>query len=222
MGFLLKLLIRALGLGRRRNAPPPRPRVEVPLNEPVANHPAPHIESAAKRPAREEAEVLQLLDSLPTAKVVYVEDGDTVVVAFERRQITIRLDSIDCPEDDQPWGRTARAGLIKLIGGKIVALEEHGCDDYGRTLATLYVRVKYNTEWMNVNERMLLLGHAWVMNKYFDHLPKSRQAKLFRLQRWAKSKKVGLWGTEDPVPPWKWRSAKRVMDLPGGVSSFWR
>ncbi|NJM29562.1 MAG: twin transmembrane helix small protein [Rhizobiales bacterium] len=143
---------------------------------------------------------MRQLSTFPVAKVLYIKDGDTVFVAVGQRQITIRLDSIDCPEDDQPWGDIACAGLIKLIGGKTVALEEHGYDGHGRTLATLYVRIKYGTEWMNVNERMLLLGHAWVMNKYFDHLPESRQAKLYRLQRWARSEKVGLWNTLNPVP----------------------
>jgi endonuclease YncB( thermonuclease family) len=133
-------------------------------------------------------------------------DGDTVVVAKEWSQaLIVRLDSIDCPEDGQDWGDTAAAGLVKLIGGQRVQLEVHGLDTYGRTLATLYVRHPNGEEWLNVNERMVTLGHAWVMRRYYDHLPNDRQDKLNRLEAWAKSKSVGLWQTQNPIPPWLWR-----------------
>ena len=62
-----------------------------------------------------------------------------------------------------------------------------------------------NQVGQNVNERMVTLGHAWVMRMYYDHLPKSRQQKLNQLERWAKSKRVGLWKTDNPIPPWQWR-----------------
>ena len=122
----------------------------------------------------------------------------------------IRLDSIDCPEDSQHWGDTAAYGLIKLIGGRKVHLEEHGLDSHGRTLATIYVRHANKEEWINVNERMVTLGHAWVMRKFYDHLPEDRQNKMNRLESWARSKKVGLWDTSNPIPPWQWRNGERV------------
>jgi endonuclease YncB( thermonuclease family) len=133
-------------------------------------------------------------------------DGDTLIVANGWNQTTmIRLDSIDCPEGGQDWGDIAAYGLIKLVGGRRVILEEHGMDPYGRTLATIYVRHANGEEWLNVNERMVTLGHAWVMRKFYDHLPKERQTKLNRLEAWARSKKVGLWSMENPIPPWHWR-----------------
>lgn len=88
-------------------------------------------------------------------------------------------------------------------------IEEHGIDIYGRTLATLYVRHSRKNEWQNVNERMVMCGHAWVMRLYYDHLPADRQAKLNQLEAWARSKRVGLWGTDVPTPTWQWR--KRGM-----------
>ncbi len=166
-----------------------------------------------KTKALDESTVLGQMNTLPAAKVIHVVDGDTVIVSQGGKQTTVRLDSIDCPENDQPWGYTAHAGLIRLIGGRSVRMEVHGHDDYGRTLATLYVSVLGGDEWLNVNERMLLLGHAWVMRFHFDHLPVSRQQKLFRLLNWARSRKVGLWNTPDPIPPWKWKSMKRAAVL---------
>jgi len=142
------------------------------------------------------------------ANVLQVIDGDTVDVRMRGNRIRLRLDSIDCPEDGQLWGNTAKAGLIKMIGGKSVRIEEHGYDQYGRTIATVFVRDNQKAEWINVNERMVTLGHAWVMRAYYAHLPEDRRRQLNRLERWAKSRRVGLWRTPNPTPPWKWRREK--------------
>ena len=156
--------------------------------------------------AQSEAAVKEQKKNFPEVKVEHIIDGDTVIVVKGWHKIRIRLDSIDCPEDGQHWGDIAKYGLIKLIGGRNIRLEEHGQDLYERTMATIYVQHGYGSEWINVNEKMVTLGHAWVMRRFYDHLPKDRQDKLNRLERWAKSKKVGLWQTPNPIPPWKWRS----------------
>lgn len=161
--------------------------------------------AAFKRKALSAVKVNALLDQLPEAKVIRVVDGDTLIVAKGWNRKTIRLDSIDCPEDGQDWGNIAAYGLIKLVGGRSVVLEEHGIDSYGRTLATIYVRRATGEPWLNVNERIVTLGHAWVMRKFYDHLPQDRQTKLNRLETWARSKKVGLWRAENSSPPWQWR-----------------
>ena len=142
---------------------------------------------------------------LPQFKVQHVIDGDTLVVAHSWGSFRVRLDSIDCPEDGQPWGDTATAGLIKLIGGRRVRLERHGIDIHGRTLATIYVTNRDNGQWLNVNERMVTLGHAWVARKHFAHLSEARQQQLDRLEAWARSRRVGLWKSPNPTPPWAWR-----------------
>ena len=139
-------------------------------------------------------------------KVVRVIDGDTVDVAMAEGNVRIRLYAIDCPEDGQPWGKTATAGLIKLVGKKTARIESHGEDKYGRTLGTLYVEQSDGTE-MNVNERMVMLGHAWVMQAFYDHLPPERKNSLSRIENWARNKKVGLWKTPTPIPPWEWRKS---------------
>lgn len=138
--------------------------------------------------------------------VRHVIDGDTVVVSTFWSERRIRLYAIDCPEDGQPWGNIAKAGLIKLIGGRTVHVETHGLDQYGRTLATIYIQDGRDSALTNVNERMVMLGHAWVMRKYYGDLPKNRQHQLNRLEGWARSKRVGLWKTSNPIPPWRWRN----------------
>ena len=146
------------------------------------------------------------LDNYTLAKVEHVIDGDTIIVSSSWKKTKIRLDSIDCPEDGQDWGDIATFGLLKMVGGRKVYLEVHGEDHYGRTLATIYLRHRHGSELMNVNARMVTLGHAWVMRKYYGHLPKKRQIELNKLERWARSKKVGLWKNPNPTPPWMWRT----------------
>ncbi len=142
-------------------------------------------------------------NDLLKVKVVQILDGDTVDVLDQGKKIRIRLDSIDCPEGGQPWGSNAKSALIGLIGGRYVHLEVYGFDIYNRTLATVYV--KTGPEFVNVNERMVLNGHAWVMLKYYKHLSPSRKYQLNQMQRWARANRVGLWKSDQPVPPWKWR-----------------
>lgn len=141
------------------------------------------------------------------AWVQHVVDGDTVIVSGSWWSETwIRLAHIDCPEDGQEWGNIATAGLIKMIGGRHVYLETHGIDVHGRTLATIYVRS--DGQLVNVNERMVMLGHAWVARQWYRDLPERRKQQFDRLERWAKSKRVGLWRTSNPIPPWEWRNGK--------------
>lgn len=163
------------------------------------------LQPAYKNKAQSENYLRTQIQYLPKASVKRVLDGDTVIANKDWHEITIRLDSIDCPEDGQPWGDIAKYGLIKMIGGGDVRIEEHGIDPHSRTLATLYVWDNKRNDWTNVNERMVMLGHAWVMRLYYDHLPKDRQEKINRLERWARAKKIGLWSMPHPVPPWKWR-----------------
>jgi micrococcal nuclease len=159
------------------------------------------------RTALGEAETRGLIATFPEARVLNVADGDTCTVEYCGHSYRIRLDSIDCPEGGQDWGKKAKYGLIDLAGGQRVRLEIHGLDDYQRTLATLYVRQDQNQNWINVNERMVMLGHAWVMDRYYGHLPPDRQAKLHKLEQWARSRNVGLWRAPNPTPPWNWRKA---------------
>ncbi len=139
-------------------------------------------------------------------KVHHVIDGDTIIVGDAWSNFRVRLDSIDCPEDGQPWGDTAKYGLIRFIGGQKIRLEPHGYDKYDRMVATVYVKNNVDNEWINVNAKMVVCGHAWVMRRFYKHLPKERQKDLNSKEYWAKSKKVGLWKTENPIPPWKWRN----------------
>jgi len=143
------------------------------------------------------------------AKVRRIIDGDTVIVTVSGRRIHLRLNSIDAPELDQEWGDIATYGLIKLIGGQWIYFEDQGVDNYGRTLATVFVKRRGGDEWINVNTRMVVLGHAWVQRIQNGDLSDEQRNELVRLERWARRKKVGMWRSPNPLPPWKWRQNRR-------------
>ena len=85
----------------------------------------------------------------PTAQVLRVLDGDTVVVRLDGKETRVRLIGVDAPESvdpRQPVQRFARESAEfhhALVEGKTVRLvyEPAGArmDLYGRTLAYLYL-----------------------------------------------------------------------------------
>ena len=141
-------------------------------------------------------------------KVHRILDGDTVIVVSGWRKQTIRLASIDCPEEGQDWNKNATAGLIKMIGGKTVKVDAHTKDMHGRKVATLHVFDVQSKSWINVNTLMVAKGHAWVHRNFLDHLEPRHKNELYRLERCARDKRVGLWCHSNPIPPWQWRQLK--------------
>ena len=145
---------------------------------------------------------------LKTAKVEEVINGDTLIVSSRCFRKKIRLDAIVCPEEGQEWSDNATRGLINLIEGRQIAYEAHDIDRYGRTVATLYVRDESGNGWTDVNSHMVLLGHAWVMRGNTHHLSEGKRDELNRMERWARHRRLGLWNTRNPIPPWQWRGTE--------------
>lgn len=55
-----------------------------------------------------------------TGRVVGISDGDTISVLHNGRAEKIRLNGIDCPEKQQPFGQRAKQFTSKLVFGKEV------------------------------------------------------------------------------------------------------
>jgi endonuclease YncB( thermonuclease family) len=76
-----------------------------------------------------------------TWRVVSIHDGDCVTVLDAgNRQTKLRLTGIDAPELKQPFGSKARDHLAGMVMGKVIEIEDHGPDRYGRTLARIEVK----------------------------------------------------------------------------------
>ena len=72
-------------------------------------------------------------------KVTRVSDGDTIWVTDAAGKHKIRLDKIDAPESDQPFGKESTQFLNDLVYGKKVEVRWTAKDKYGRILGVVYL-----------------------------------------------------------------------------------
>ena len=128
-------------------------------------------------------------------KVVGIKDGDTVVLLNlkDSTKTTVRLNSVDSPEKDQPYGMKAKQFTSDFCYGKTVDLVSSGKDRYKRTLGDIV----YNGESLNRN--LVKNGYAWHHKQY------SKDRVLDSLENLAKVNKAGLWIEGNCVAPWEWR-----------------
>ena len=152
-----------------------------------------------------------------------VSDGDTIhVVTDGNVKFKVRLDRIDAPEKDQPYGKESTAYLSSLIRGKTVRVEWQKKDQYGRILGIVYtqdgrawtpaapqppqnetVLVK---GWYDINLHLVATGNAWHYS-YFD-----KTAEYASAEAEARQNRRGLWSADEkPINPYEWRRSKRKM-----------
>ncbi len=128
-------------------------------------------------------------------KVVGIADGDTfTLLLINNTTVNIRLHGIDTPEKGQPFANNAKQFTSNLIFNKQVKVKQTDTDRYGRI-----VGIVTNPENINVNEALLKAGLAWHYKKY-DSSP-----NWSKMEKEAKTSKIGLWQDANPIPPWVWR-----------------
>ena len=164
------------------------------------------IDKAIDEARQKEAEKVKVVIGLCT-KVI---DGDTIhVVTGGNVRFKVRLERIDAPESDQPYGKEATDYLAKLIKGRTVRVEWVKKDRYGRILGIVYYDQPGNPNSkpnrQDINLTMVSTGNAWHYS-YFDQTPAYAAAESA-----AKEKKLGLWASESPISPYDWRKNKRKM-----------
>ncbi len=144
--------------------------------------------------------VVKADSSLPEARIVEINDGDTVVINMDGKRYRTRLIGIDAPEMGQdPWGRRAKEHLREVVKGSghtvRVGTDLTKYDKYGRLLAYLWL-----DDRTLVNELMLRDGYAVLFtvqpnSKHMDRLKKAQHA--------AREDRLGIWGkdglTERPI-----------------------
>ena len=131
-------------------------------------------------------------------RVVRVSDGDTLTVLSERKEIKVRLDSIDAPELKQPYGRRAQESLAQLCASRSARVMERGQDRYGRTVGRIAC------DGIDANSEQVRRGMAWVFERYAP-----RNSPLYGLQGEARGSRRGLWADPHPTAPWDWRLKRR-------------
>ena len=131
---------------------------------------------------------------LTEARIVEVNDGDTVVITMEGKSYRTRLIGINAPEMGQePWGRKAKKRLHELVtaaGGRVlVETDITKFDKYNRLLAYLWLDEK-----TLINELMLRNGYAVL----FTIQPNSNHVdRLKKAQTAAREDHAGIWGPND-------------------------
>ncbi|MCA9070602.1 MAG: thermonuclease family protein [Planctomycetaceae bacterium] len=124
--------------------------------------------------------------------VVGISDGDTLTILdADKKQHKIRLHGIDSPEKGQPFGDRAKHALSEKVFKKRILAVKTDLDRYGRTVAEVYVDDRL------INQEMVSEGWAWHYVKYSD------SEALADAEEKARSKNLGLWGGQKPIPPWK-------------------
>jgi endonuclease YncB( thermonuclease family) len=131
--------------------------------------------------------------------VLRVIDGDTIEVQLSSGPIRVRLNSIDTPEKDQPWGPEAQAALARRVNGKRVDLEPVTQDHYDRLVAVVFLGSE------NINAWMVQQGDAWAYRDYLE------DPSYCAWEAVARTSRLGLWSLPpgSRVAPWEWRAAGR-------------
>jgi endonuclease YncB( thermonuclease family) len=146
---------------------------------------------------------LDYVDSLPVCDVVpgSVYDGDTIRVNCGTGETKIRFACIDAPEvkPSQSMGIESRDNLRKILdfAENKVRVDAITTDRYGRTVAELWVDMGL------VQSLQAIDGMAWGYEQYKDDC-KSWDA-VASSEATARSEGKGIWGTSNPIPPWKFR-----------------
>lgn len=130
--------------------------------------------------------------------MVSVHDGDTLTVLVDRRQVKVRLGSIDAPELGQPFGRRSREELAGICAGRLARVREVDRDRYGRTVGEV------SCAGVDAIAHQVRAGMAWVFVRYAP-----AASPLYALERDAREAQRGLWEEHTPLPPWEWRAARR-------------
>lgn len=132
-------------------------------------------------------------------QVIAIVDGDTFSVKVQGVVMKFRLQGVDTPEPDQPYGASASAVLSEIIRGHDLVLVFDDVDAYGRIVAQAWVGK------LEINEEMVRRGAAWFESEY------AHDDRLYWVEQDARKRKAGLWAlpAKDRVELWVWRERIR-------------
>ena len=130
---------------------------------------------------------------------VSVVDGDTFKVKVQGAIMDVRLQGVDAPEIDQPFGQDARKILEQLIRDRQIVLVFDDVDRYGRIVARAWVGRS------DISREMILRGAAWFDAEY------AHDEELYNIEQKARTDRRGLWALslDERMEPWVWRRSDK-------------
>jgi|TARA_B110000037_G_C16940626_1_gene432594 endonuclease YncB( thermonuclease family) len=133
-----------------------------------------------------------------------VIDADTIIFKSDQGiNYKVRLLGIDAPEINQVYGKEANRYLSNKVLGKKLTVLGKNKDRYQRLLGKLIL------DGNDINLDLVKNGMAWHYKFYKKSQEKKDQLLYSNAEKYAKVNKLGLWGEEMPVPPWKWRKKNK-------------
>jgi micrococcal nuclease len=91
-----------------------------------------------------------------SGQVVWIQDGDSLIIKRGRKRVTVRLQGIDAPEKGQPYAAHAKKAAIRLVKNRNVRVLVKEKDKFGRTVARVIL-----PDGRNLSHVMVDLGWAW-------------------------------------------------------------
>jgi len=134
-----------------------------------------------------------------SAEVVAITDGDTLRVLHEGKEQRVRLHGVDCPEAKQAYGTRAKQLASSLAFGKVVEVQVHDTDKYGRTVARIVL-----PDGRDLAHELVRSGLAW----WYRHFAQDEHA-IEALEQEARSARRGLWEEASPTAPWEFREQQK-------------
>lgn len=142
-----------------------------------------------------------------SGRVVRVSDGDTItIVDAERNRYRVRLTGIDAPERKQAYGKVSKQQLASQLLGKVVLVEWHKLDRYGRLVG------KVNIDANDAGLGQIRSGMAWHYRRYASEQSSSDQMAYAAAEVNTRRARIGLWKGPEPIPPWEFSHRVHVMD----------
>lgn len=153
-------------------------------------------------------------------KVVYVDDGDTLVLLDQdHAQHKIRLTDLDAPETakkryrklGQPFGAASGRNLSSLAKGKAAEAQCYEYDSNERLVCRVLV------DGIDLSLAQIRAGFAWANGANKRYV---RDSKAFQYESEARQARKGLWQDPKPIEPWLWRrTCWETAVCPGGIES---
>lgn len=135
-------------------------------------------------------------------QVARVKDGDTIVAEAENGDtVDVRVWGVDCPETSQPYGSAATRVARGVVAGEVVTIDVMDSDHYGRIIGRVQAG---NTDLAHALARR---GVAWHSRRY------ATSSRIRALEQDARAERRGLWGQDDPTPPWEHRNGTPKQQL---------
>lgn len=132
-------------------------------------------------------------------RVTKVLDGNTIEVTTSDETYKVLLHGIDSPDPGQHYADQAKRMLERLLLKKEVTIVMHGKDRLGNRLGEIKIEGAPDPR-----KEMVTQGLAWTSEK-------EPAEELESLKEQARTQGKGLWGEENPTPPWTFRRQQTML-----------